>query len=251
MPKKCSGIELGFGSDLRPGNAQALLQILFIADQHVDILHDAVDDLDCAFVATLHLPELLAEVEIEGGDGSSSLGLAHAFDGEFGAVGGERGEDAAGVEPAHATRKNRPPVHVAGFHLRRGLVAAVIENDRRTNALPAIAVDGGHVGPAHAVVFEVFVEGLDAHGAHAFCDQFADGVVDHGGDDAGPHAEAVGEIGGDIELAATDMDAAFGCLAEGDDTGIEAVHQGTQRQKIQRGILGDGQSGTQGSSPSG
>ena len=63
--------------------------------------------------------------------------------------------------------------------------------------MAAVAIDGGHVGTGDAVVLEVLVERLHAHGAHALGDQVADGIVDHGAGDAGLQAEAVGEIGGD------------------------------------------------------
>ena len=48
-------------------------------------------------------PELGAVVQVEGGDGAGLAGGLHAFDDEFGGGGGERGEDAAGVEPADAS----------------------------------------------------------------------------------------------------------------------------------------------------
>ena len=46
MPKKALGIELRFRGHFRTGDAEALLQVLFIADEHIDVFHDPVDDGD-------------------------------------------------------------------------------------------------------------------------------------------------------------------------------------------------------------
>ena len=53
-------IELRFGGDLRTGDAESLLQVLFVADQHVDVLDDAADHRQRAFLAAPDVPELLA-----------------------------------------------------------------------------------------------------------------------------------------------------------------------------------------------
>jgi hypothetical protein len=98
------------------------------------------------------------------------------------------------------------PVKVARLQLRRRFVRAVVEDDGRADALAAVAVDGGDVWAAHAVVLEPLEEGADAHRSHALRDEVADGVVDHRGDDASVHAETVGEIRGAVELAAADVD---------------------------------------------
>ena len=101
------------------------------------------------------------------------------------------------------------------------------------DAVSLVAVDGGHVGSANAVVTEAFVEGFDTHGADAFVDQFADGVVDHGGGDAGFELEAVGEVCGAVEFAAADVDGALAGFAEGNDTRVEPVDEGTEREEIE------------------
>ena len=80
--------------------------------------------------------------------------------------------------------------------------------------MAAVAVDGGDVRAGDAVVGEALVKRLDAHGPDALGDQVADGVIDHGRGDAGLHAEAVGQVGGDVELAAADVDLALVRLAE-------------------------------------
>jgi hypothetical protein len=84
-------------------------------------------------------------------------------------------------------------------------------------------------------VLEVLVEGLDAHGADALMDEIADGVLDHRGDDAGLETKAVGEVGCAVELAAGDVDLAFRCLAERDDTGVEPVNESADADKVEVG----------------
>ena len=109
----------------------------------------------------------------------AALRRLHPLDDELGRRLGERGEDAAGVEPAHAAGEDRLPVEVAGLEQAAGLVGAVVEDDRRADAVAAVAVDGGDVRPADAVVLEPLVERRDAHLADAGLHQLADGVVDH------------------------------------------------------------------------
>ncbi len=88
-------------------------------------------------------------------------------------------------------------------------------------------------------MLELLVEGRDAHGPHALGDQIADGIVDHRGRDARLHAEAVGQVGGAVELAAADVDLAFSRLAERDDPRIEAVDKRAEGDEIQRAFLTD------------
>ena len=167
------------------------------------------------------------------------MAACHAFDDDLGRGRRQGGEDAAAVEPADAAGKDGLPVEIARLEQGAGLVAAVVEDHGRAHALAAVAIDGGHVGAVHAVVLEVLVEGLDAHGPHPLGDQVADGIIHHGRGDAGLQAEAVGQVGGDVELAAADVDLALGGLAEGDDARVEAMHQRAEGHQIQRAILRD------------
>ena len=137
------------------------------------------------------------------------------------------------MEPADAAGEDFFPVEVAGFEETGGFVAAVVEHDGSADAVSLVAVDCGHIGSANAVVAEAFVEGFDAHGANAFVDQFADGVVDHGGGDAGFELEAVGEVCGAVEFAAADVDSALIGFAEGDDPWVEPVDEGTEGEEIE------------------
>ena len=80
-----------------------------------------------------------------------------------------------------------PPAKIAfqskspGFSKRRRFVGPVVENNRRANAVSAVAVDGGHVGAVDAVVFETLVKRLHSHRLDAFGDQIADRILHHGG----------------------------------------------------------------------
>ena len=148
------------------------------------------------------------------------------------------GEDAAGMEPAHAAGEDPGPVEVAGLEQGAGLVRAVVEDDRRAHAVAAVAVDRGDIGPADAVVLEPFVERRHAGFAHAALHELADRVVDHGGGDAGLQSEAVGQAGGDVVFAAGDVDLERARLAERDHARVEPVHERTERQEIElAGIL--------------
>ena len=79
----------------------------------------------------------------------------------------------------------------------------------------------------------MLIERPDAHRPHGALDQLADRVIDHGADDAGLEAEAVGEVGGAVELAAADVDLALARLAEGNHAAVEAMHQGAERNEVQ------------------
>ena len=167
------------------------------------------------------------------------MAACHAFDDDLGGGRRERGEDAAAVEPADAAGEDGLPVEVARLELGAGLVAAVVEDHGRAHALAAVAIDGGHVGAVDAVVLEVLVEGLHAHGPHPLGDQVADGIIHHRRGDAGLQAEAVGQVGGDVKLAAADVDLALGRLAERDDARVQAVDEGAEGHKVQRATLTD------------
>ena len=109
-------------------------------------------------------------------------------------------ESAAKMPPQWNQRT--PPAKMAfqskspGLSRAAASLRAVVEDDGGAHAVAAVAVDGGHVRAADAVVLEVLVEGPDAHRADALGDQVADGVIDHGGGDAGFQAEAIGQVGG-------------------------------------------------------
>ena len=91
----------------------------------------------------------------------------------------------------------------------------------------------------HAVVLEMFVERLHAHRADALGNQVADGIIHHRAGHAGVQAEAVGEVGGDVEFAAADVNVAARRFAERNDARIKAVDQRAQGQEVQRAGFAD------------
>ena len=224
--------------DLRPLDAEPLLHVLLVADETIDVGDDLAHHLDCALLAAHRLPELGTVVEIERHDSAGLPARLHALDDELARRLGECREDAAGVEPAHAPREDRLPVEVAGLEEPAGLVGAVVEDDRRTDAVTAIAVDGGDVGPANAVVLELLVEGSDAHLADPGLYKFAERVVHHRRADAGLEAKAVGEVGGHVVLAAGDVDVQRAGLAERHHAGVEAMDQSAQGDQVEGAGVG-------------
>src|SRR2546423_368471 len=119
------------------------------------------------------------------------------------------------MEPTNARTKDRLPIEIARLELRCGFVASVVENDRGTNPMALIAVNGRHVRTGDAIVGETFVERFNAHGAPASRDKTANGITTHGARDPGPKREAVQKLGGTIKFTAADVDLAFSRLAKG------------------------------------
>ena len=77
--KERRGVELVLRRDFGAGNAQALLQVFFVAHQHIDVLHDPADGLLSRVEAAGDFPHLLAEVQVERDDGPGGLGGLHAL----------------------------------------------------------------------------------------------------------------------------------------------------------------------------
>lgn len=230
---------------LRPGDAEALLQVLLVADEAVDVLHDLAEGLLRGPPARGGVPQFRPVIQVETRDRPRGLGGLHPLDDDLGRGVGQRREDAARVEPLHPAGEDGGPVEVAGLEPRRGLVRPVVEDHRRADALAAVAVDGGEVRPADAVVVVVLEERRDAHLADAALDEVADGVVDHRGADAGAEAEAVAEVGADVVFAAGDVDFEVPGLAEREDAGVEAVDEGPEAEEVEGGGSGpDGQHGS-------
>ena len=141
------------------------------------------------------------------------------------------------MHPAHAPAKIAFQSKSPGFSCAAASLHAVVEDHRSAQTIAPVAVHRRHIGARDAVVLEVLVERLHAHGADALGNQVADRIVGHGRDDSRLQTKAIGKVGGHIELAATDVNLALRGLAEGDDPRIEPVHQRAQRQKIQLRIF--------------
>ena len=129
------------------------------------------------------------------------------------------------MEPAHAVRKHGLPIDIARLQLRGCFIRAVIENHRSTHAIAAIAINRGYVGPGNAIVLEVLIERMHAHGTHPFGNQITDRIIHHRTHHAGLHPETIRQIGRYIKLAAAHMNLAFGRFAERDDARVQAMDQ--------------------------
>ena len=82
-------------------------EIFFVAQQQIDLADQfAVHFLRLGFAAD-GLPERVAEVEVVGDGSAVAAGGVHGFGGNLGGGSGERGEDAAGVEPLRAVLGRR------------------------------------------------------------------------------------------------------------------------------------------------
>src|SRR6266702_363412 len=141
------------------------------------------------------------------------------------------------MEPAHTIRKDRLPVEIARLQLRRGLVRAVIEHNRRANSKALIAIHRRHIRPAYAVMLELLVERLHAHRQNPLRDQIANRILHHRARDSGAQLKAVRQVRRNVELAAAYMHRKIRSLAERYNARIEPVYQRTQRKQIQRLLL--------------
>src|SRR4029079_8807805 len=115
--------------------AQAGGEVFLIADHDIDILRDVAVDLLRPLLAALALPQAGAVVEVIGIHGAILARRFHRLDHRFGGIGGERREDAAGMEPAHAFFAEQLfPVHFTEPQLRCDSVAAVRAAQSGANA---------------------------------------------------------------------------------------------------------------------
>src|SRR5438552_17561042 len=103
----------------------------------------------------------------------------------------------------------------------------------RAVSMAAVTIHCGDIRTVYSVMLEPFVEGLDTHCLHPLADQIADGIVDHRGGDASRQAEAVGQVGGDVELTAADGNMTLGGLPKWKVTRIQAMNQRAEGQEDQ------------------
>ena len=96
-------------------------EVLFVAEQHVDLLHEPAVRLGGGLGPAARVPQRRAVVEIEGDDGAVPPGRGHRLDRERGGARRERGEDAAAMEPASpvATEDGVPVEGLAGIPVAR------------------------------------------------------------------------------------------------------------------------------------
>src|ERR1039458_7014970 len=93
------------------------------------------------------------------------------------------------MEPADGAGEDSVPIQVARLEARRCLIRAIVEDHGWAHSEASVAIDGGNVWASYSVVLKALVEGFCAHGLYAFADQFADGIIHHGGHNSGAHAD--------------------------------------------------------------
>src|SRR3981081_3446294 len=232
-----AGIQLGTCRHLRTREAKALLQILLVAHQHVNVIDNRPKHLMSALHPAPRLPQLLPVVQVERADNSSSPGGLHRLNHQLRRSLRERSEDAAAMKPPHTFSKNRLPVEITRLQQRRSFVAAVVEYNRSTHPQTLIAVHRRNIRSARSIVFESLIERTHTHPPHPLRNQITDRIGHHCRRDSSALTKSIGQIRGDIELAAAHMNGKLRSLAERDDTRIERMHHRTERKQIARPLL--------------
>ena len=221
-------------------------EVLLVADHDIDVFRDLAVHFLRLGEAADGFPERRTVVEVVGNDGAVFVGGFHGLHGERGGGFRKRGEDAAGVEPAHAElAEDVIPIDVAGLELRGGGVAAVRVADRAADAEAALGeVESVSNRAADAVV----VAPLDEVGGHAalhdeILDQMADLVVHERGDHGGLVAEAFPQAARGVVFAAAFPDLEVAGGADPAFTGIETEHDFAQGDLVEGafGFWFDGQ----------
>ena len=148
---------------------------------------------------------------------------------------GQRGEDAAGVEPARTVdREQLVPVDVAGAQRGRGGVPAVGHPDGAAHAEAAL----GEIEPVtHLAARSVerapeHVAGIDAALEHAVLDEPSDLIVDERCHDGCAQAEAAPQPAHDVVFAASLPDAEATCIADASFARVEAKHHLAERDDV-------------------
>src|SRR5271170_563218 len=99
--------------DIRPLEAKALLQIFFVANQHIDMISNGSKHLVCAVHPADRLPKLLPIIQVEGADDPLPLSFLQRLNQQLGRRLRQRGKNTAAMEPAHPLAEDLLPVEVA------------------------------------------------------------------------------------------------------------------------------------------
>jgi hypothetical protein len=223
-------------TDAGDGDAEHGGKIFFIAEEQVDFADQFAIDFLGLGLATDGFPEGVAEVEVVGDGRAVLAGGVHGFNGDLGGGGGERGEDAAGMEELRSVlgAEDRLPIEVAGLDLADGGVAAIGTARGGADAVTAFSkVEAVADGAADAVVGNPAEEGrIDAALKDEVFNEAADGVVGDGGRDGGVETEAAAESTSDVVFAATFPDLELAGGVDAAFTGIEAQHDFAEAETV-------------------
>ena len=74
IPMKALGSSLDLGGSFRSRDAESQLEVFLVPDEHIDILHNAIEDRYGALVAARDVPELGPVIEVEGNHCASRFG---------------------------------------------------------------------------------------------------------------------------------------------------------------------------------
>src|SRR5271165_6044984 len=143
--EECARVQLRSTPGLGTRDSEPFLQVFFIADQHVHILYDAIDDLYRLRIAAPKVPKLLAIVQVKRDGGAGRAGGLHGLDNQLASGLRKSRENAAAMEPANSFRKDRRPIKVAWLQLGSSFVGAIVKDHRAAHSKTAVAIDGGHV----------------------------------------------------------------------------------------------------------
>ena len=210
-------------------------EVLLVADHHVHVLRDLAVDLAGAFLAADRLPQGRTVVEVVAGHGAVFLGGLQRLDHDAGRGVGERGEDAARVEPAAAElAEDHVEVDVARFELGDRRVAAVGAAHRAADAVAAFREVQAVADLApHAVIRNPLDEG-DVHAAleHEILNETADRIIRERRDRARAEAEAAAESARHVVLAAAFPHIELAGGMDAARARIEAEHDLSEREDV-------------------
>ena len=210
-------------------------EVLLVADHHVHVLRDLSVHLLRPRLAADRLPQRRAVVEVVARHRAVRLRGLERLDRHLGGRLGERGENAAGVEPPHALLAEKPlPVDHARLELADRRQPAVGAAPRAAAAEAALdEVEPVADGPADAVVRRPD-DVRDVHPAleHEVLHQTPDRIVGERGHRRRPHAEAAPEASHHVVLAAAlpDLELARGVNAS--VAGVEPQHDLAERRGV-------------------
>ena len=210
-------------------------EVLLVADHHVDVLGDLAVDRLRLRVAADGLPERGAEVEVVARHRAVLLGRLQRLDDDVRRRLGERGVDAARVEPPHALlAEELVPVDVAGLELADRRQPPVRARPRAAAAVAALdEVQAVADRAADAVVgHPLDVRRVDAALEHEVLDEAPDGIVRERGDGGRLQPKAPAEAAHDVVFAAALPGLEFACRVDASVARIEAEHDFTETRGI-------------------
>jgi hypothetical protein len=100
-------VETGAGTDLRSGDSQALLEVLLVPHEDVDVIDDPPENRLGALPAAERLPQSRPVVQVEGHDRTGGLRRPHGLDDQLPRWPGSRTRPAAASRAPGRRRPSR------------------------------------------------------------------------------------------------------------------------------------------------